>query len=182
MLTTYTGVKFTPSGRKVYFDLTEPASDMNPAPPIGTAYLSAHLIAKCRLMNVNMFRMPTGLTVQCPGSFRFQAPNGSWYRLSFQPDNFPEVHRLNVTCLASDGGGCRQWSITPSGNPVGLDPNAKNLTRLLQIDPGSETDPCGSRQLLHVVRVHRHSITWRRVNALRLTAMHAGRRRPASYT
>ena len=75
----------------------------------------------------------------CPGSFRFEAPNGRSYRFSFQPANFPEVNRMKFTCLGSDSIGCKLWTLTPSGTTdTGADPNPKNLNKLVEIDPGTD--------------------------------------------
>jgi len=138
IMVTYSGPRFTPSNRTVFFDLTEPASPNNPAPPFLTSVVQSQLIATCHKVNIAFLQIPVGTTVQCPGAFRFQAPNGLWYRLGFQPDNFPEVQRMNVTCNAADSGGCKLWTITPSGTTLTTDPNPKNLNKLLQIDPGSD--------------------------------------------
>lgn len=140
MLTTYYGLNHTPSSRRVFFDLSEPAAPGNPAPPFLSGYAQAHLIAKCRLVDVDLYQMAPGNIVDCPGSFRFQdAQDGAWYRFSFQPDNFPQVNRLRVTCLSSDAGGCKVWTITPGSTVVtGSDPNPKSLNKLLLIDGGTE--------------------------------------------
>jgi hypothetical protein len=138
ILTTY-GPNSAPSNRTVFFDLTEPVSSSNPVPPFETAYVQSHLIAKCHLVNVGFLQIPAGTTVQCPGSFRFQAPNGLWYRLGFQPNNYPGVNPMNVTCNTADAGGCKLWTITPSGTTLtGTDPNPKNINKLLQIDPKTD--------------------------------------------
>jgi len=138
-LTTYYGRNFTPSNRTMFFDLTEPVSFSNPPAPIGTAYVQSHLIAKCALVNVDLMKIKTGAPAQCPGSFRFQAPSGLWYRFSFQPANFPEVNYMKVACIESDATGCKTWTISPSGSRLtGTDPNPKNLNKLVQIDPGSD--------------------------------------------
>lgn len=139
-LTTYYSSRGTLKGssRSVWFDLTEPTSVDNPPAPIPSpgAYLQAHLVAKCDLVGVDMLTIPTGVSAACPGSFRFQAASGLWYRLSFQPDNFPQVDRMKVTCTGSDNTGCKVWTISPDGTHLtGADPNPKNLSRLLQIDP-----------------------------------------------
>jgi hypothetical protein len=137
-LTTY-GPNFSPSNRTVFFDLTEPVSSGNPVPPFENAYVQSHLIAKCHLVNVEFLQIPVGTTVQCPGGFRFQAPNGFSYRLSFEPNNYPGVNPMNVTCNTADSGGCNLWTIAPSGTTLtGTDPNPKNVNKLLQIDPKTD--------------------------------------------
>ena len=139
MMTTYYGINQTPSNRTVFFDLSEPATPDNPVPPIITGNGQAHLIAKCRLVNVDMYTLSPGASADCPGSFRFQVPDGSWYRFSFQPDNFPNVNRLRVTCVSADGGGCKVWTITPASSVVtGTDPNVKSRNKLLLLDGDTE--------------------------------------------
>lgn len=141
-LTTYSTSRrgFTASTRSVFFDLTEPVASTNPLPPMQSGYVQAHLIAKCHLVNTGFLQIPAGSSVQCPGSFRFQASNGLWYRFSFQPENFPEVDRMNVTCDAADAAGCRLWTITPGGTAItATDPNPKNVNKLVQIDPSRDT-------------------------------------------
>lgn len=155
-LTTYSA-NSRPSNRTVFFDLREPASP-SITPPFTTAYVQTHLIAKCDLVNVNMQTMHAGTTARCPGSFRFLAPNGLWYRFSFQPDNFPEVDYMNITCTATDSAGCKLWNIYPSGtNLTGSDPNCKNLNRLVQIDP-YRPGHRRCRGFLHLIFHHRFSV------------------------
>ena len=137
MLTTYYGIRNTPSSRSVFFDLTEQVT--SGVPPIAAASVQAHLIAKCRLAFVDLLTLATGASADCPGSFRFQAPSGKWYRFSFQPDNFPGVDRLRLTCLARDAAGCKTWTVTPATDRVtSADPNPKGLQTLLEIENGSD--------------------------------------------
>ena len=97
--------------------------------------MPAHLIAHCSRIGVDMVKMSIGQVALCPGSFRFWAPDGRWYRLSFAPENFPEVDALKATCTASDSAGCKIWTVTPGGTvSSGADPNPKNLGKLLSID------------------------------------------------
>lgn len=140
MLKTYYGVRTTASNRDVFFDLSEPASPDNPAPPdLGTGKVQANLFAKCRLVNIDMLALAAGASVDCPGLFRFQAPSGAWYRFSAQPENFPQVDRLRVTCISSDASGCKTWTITPSGTVLtGADPNPKGRHALLEINSNGE--------------------------------------------
>ena len=129
MLTTYYGTKQTPSGRTVFFDLSEPVSTANPTPPPG-GQAPAHLIAHCRLINVDLLALNANDVVECPGVFRFKSSNGAWYRFAFNRANYPQVDPLKVTCLTSDTAGCKSWSITPSGG----DPMApRNVAKLLEI-------------------------------------------------
>lgn len=138
-LTTYYSAKrrLQGSSRTVWFDLTEPATAGNPPAPVPEpgALLQAHLIAKCDQAGVDMLAMAAGTSAVCPGTFRFQAADGSWYRLAFNPENYPHVDPIRVTCTAADGAGCQVWTLAPSGQPSpGDDPNPKNLSRLLLID------------------------------------------------
>ena len=146
MLTTYYTAKgnYVASNRTVFVDLREQVRQGTIATPsLGTdggqlvpyGQVTSHVAVKCSRVNVDVTRMAEGATVECPGSLRFRAPNNSWYRLSFQPDNYATVDRLNVTCTSADATGCRVWTITPAGAALtGLDPNPKNLTTLLLID------------------------------------------------
>ena len=78
--------------------------------------------------------MPNGAAALCPGSFRFRSPNGQWYRFSFQPENYPDVDRFKVTCVAVDDTGCKVGTISPSGTVMTADdPNPKSLNKLLLI-------------------------------------------------
>jgi hypothetical protein len=147
-LTTYYSSKgsYAASNRSVFFDLTEEAVSRGfVTPAIGTdssgmpvpyGQATAHLITKCSMVNVDMLSMPQGSVALCPGTFRFQAPNGQWYRLAFQPENVAQVDRMNVTCTRYDRG-CRTWTVTPGTTTVtGTDPNPKSLNTLLRIDAG----------------------------------------------
>ena len=139
MLTTYYTAKRRVQGssRSVWFDLTEPAASGNPPAPIPVpgALLQAHLTAKCDRAGVDMLALAAGTSAVCPGAFRFQAADGSWYRLAFDPDNYPHVNPIRVTCTVVDGGGCKVWTLGPSGPASpGDDPNPKNVSRLLLID------------------------------------------------
>jgi hypothetical protein len=146
-LTTYyvSRGSYAASDRTVFFDLREQAAAGSFVTPIlGTdalgaaveyGYVTAHLIAKCSMVNVDMTRMATGATASCPGSLRFRAPDGLWYRFSFQPDNFPQVDRFLVTCSQANSTGCRVWTVTPgSSRTTGTDSNTKSLNTLLAID------------------------------------------------
>lgn len=146
-LTTYYNSKgaLVASDRTVFFDLRELAAAGGFVTPIlGTdAYgaaaeygrATAHLTAKCSVVNVDMTKMALDATAQCPGSLRFRAPDGVWYRFSFQPDNYPNSERFLVTCTQVDGTGCKVWTLAPvSTRTTGGDPNPKSLNTLLQID------------------------------------------------
>ena len=150
-LTTFYSSKggFADSNRTVFFDLREQVSagsfstpplafDANGA-PVEFGWVTAHLIAKCSQVNVDMIKMPVGAVALCPGSFRFRSPNGEWYRFSFQPENFPGVDRFKVTCVGADVTGCKVWTVSPSGTVMtGGDPNPKSLNKLLLITDQGE--------------------------------------------
>jgi hypothetical protein len=146
LLTTYYVLRggLAASDRTVFFDVAEqvlaggfptPVLGSEGGVPVERGYVTSQLTAKCREAGVNMLAMTAGSTVLCPGSMRFQAPDGEWYRFSFQPDNFAATERFNVTCTRADTTGCREWRITPSGSALtGNDPNHKNRNTLLLID------------------------------------------------
>ena len=148
LLTTYYRTKgdWASSDRTVFFDATEQvAAGGFPTPflgseggvPVERGYVTSQLTAKCSVANISMLAMAAGSTVLCPGSLRFQAPDGQWYRFSFQPNNFEASERFSVTCTRADTSGCREWRITPSGTAVtGDDPNLKGRNTLLMIDSG----------------------------------------------
>ena len=138
---------WTPSGRTVFFDLSEPAvaqpqfpdyPNSNLPQPPEAGYYPAHMIAKCNVVNVDMLTLTIGGSVQCPGSFRFQATDGAWYRLAFNPSNYPQVNPLQVTCLTTANNACSSWSLTPSGGASTTDPLPKNVTKLLRINTNEE--------------------------------------------
>lgn len=160
-LTTYYSAKGGPaaSDRTVFFDLREQfASGGFVTPQMGTdggglpveyGQVTSHLIVKCSNAGLDMLKIPVGTTALCPGSLRFRAPSGQWYRFSFQPENYAGVDPFNVTCSAADTTGCKVWSITPSGaTHTGDDPNPKGVNRLLHIDGGGTVLAVGGDYLL----------------------------------
>jgi hypothetical protein len=140
-LTTYYAKRgrLTASNRTATFDLSEQVTAGAFATPIDTpTAMPFHLIAKCSNVNVSLVGMSPGQSAACPGSFRFWAPNGLWYRMSFAQDNFA-VDPLKVTCVSADATGCKVWTVTPSGTTTtGTDPNPKNYTKLLHINENGE--------------------------------------------
>lgn len=134
------------SARTVFFDLGElvteggfvtPVLGTEAGLPVARGQVTAHLITKCSVANIDMLKIAPGATVSCPGSLRFRSPDGEWYRLSFQPDNYPQVDRFGVTCTRGDDTGCREWTIATGATTVtGSDPNVKSLNTLLLIDDG----------------------------------------------
>ncbi len=134
------------SDRTVFFDATEqvlagafatPVLGSESGVPVERGYVTSHLTAKCSVAGISMLAMSEGASVLCPGSMRFQAPDGEWYRFSFQPDNFQASERYSVTCTRAHGTGCREWRIVPSGTAMtGGDPNPKSRNTLLLIDEG----------------------------------------------
>jgi hypothetical protein len=147
-LTTYYASKggYAASDRRVFFDLREqvaygafatPLVGYEAAVPVEYGLATAHLIGKCSMVNVDMVKMTAGAAASCPGTFRFKALDGQWYRLSFQPENFPHVDRMKVSCERADATGCREWLVVP-GNAIFTadDPNPKSLHALVNIDEG----------------------------------------------
>ena len=137
LLTTYYTRRgsFAPSTRGVRFDLSEQhTSGAFPTPIAGVTTMPVQLKVGCSHANVDMLGLTQGQSVICPGSYRFWAPNGHWYRLAFNADNYPEVDGLTVTCTTAVPTGCKIWTITPSGAPTLADANPKNHTRLVEID------------------------------------------------
>ena len=140
-LTTYYSSRNTlkASTRRVWFDLTEPVPGQNPtppAPPVSVGLLQASLIANCYQDGVDLLTMGQNAVAYCRGLFRFQAPNGTWYRLAFQPQNYTETDKMQVSCTASSGGACSRWTISPNTvNPrFTIDATPKSLVRLVEID------------------------------------------------
>jgi hypothetical protein len=141
-LFTYYGVKggrnpVYAADRFVFFDLSEqvPGSTGAFPTPVGTADMPAYLVAHGSRVGIDLLNIPAGQSVLCPGSFRFLAPSGDWYRFSFAPENFPGVDPIKVTCTASDTTGCKVWTLMPGGTTfTGADPNPKSRSRLLKID------------------------------------------------
>lgn len=159
-LTTYYSERnsYRASDRTVHFDLGEQvAAGSFPTPFLGTengipverGEVTAHLITKCSVVNIDMLALTTGTTVSCPGSLRFRSPAGEWYRLSFQPDNYPQSERFRVTCERADTTGCREWTIGPDSTRIsGTDPNHKSRNTLLSIDEGGTILAQGGDYLL----------------------------------
>jgi hypothetical protein len=147
-LTTYYTAKggYVASDRSVFFDLREQVGwgsfatpDMDAASPGTTEYgrVSSFLQTRCSMNNIDMLTIPVGSTAICPGALRFLAPSGQWYRLAFQPANYPDVEPFKVTCDVADATGCKTWTITPSGTTLtGEDTNPKGLNKLLHVDSG----------------------------------------------
>jgi hypothetical protein len=137
--------------RFVFFDLSEqvPGSTGAFPSPVGTGDMPAYLVAHGSQAGIDLLSMPTNASALCPGSFRFQAPSGLWYRFSFNNANFPGVDPLKVTCTASDTTGCKVWTVTPGGTTLtGADPNPKNRGRLLQIDAAGNILAVGAEYYL----------------------------------
>jgi hypothetical protein len=148
MLTTYYSSKgkLVDSDRKVFYDLREQTAVGSFAtPPLGIANneavpygtVTTHVAVKCSQSGVDMVKMAAGDVGVCQGTFRFRALDNLWYRLSFNPENFPGVDRVKVACTAADSSGCKVWTLTPDGTTLTYDdPNVKNKTTLVHIDEG----------------------------------------------
>ena len=159
-LTTYYSLRnsYVASDRSVFFDLAEqvqpggfvsPVLGTSEGLPVERGYVTSHLTTKCSVDNIDMLAMATGATVLCPGSLRFRAPDGQWYRFSFQPNNFEPSEKFQVSCTRGDSTGCREWRIVPSGTTLtGTDPNPKSRHTLLQINDGGSILAVGGDYLL----------------------------------
>ena len=127
--------------RGVRIDLTEQDEVSGfPTPLDDATIVAVHFKVGCSEFGVDMLQMGSGDVETCPGGFRFLAPSGRWYRLAFNPLNYPEVSPLIVKCTSAGSAGCTMWTITPSGEPTfpqppaPADPNPKSLGRLLGIN------------------------------------------------
>jgi hypothetical protein len=135
-LTTYYPYKngFAASSRTVGIELEKLSDGQfdSPNPPnLGTGQVPVQLGVKCRLATpnaVSLVGMTNNQSVECPGSLRFWAPDGQWYRFSFQPENYSNSDRWKVTCSAVGSSGCTKWRITPSGA------DGTSVNTLLKID------------------------------------------------
>jgi hypothetical protein len=145
-LTTYYSSRgsYAESGRTLLVDLSEEAAPgAFSAPDLGDGQVPVQLGVKCRNASpaVNMLTMIAGDSAPCPGSLRFWAPDGEWYRLSFQPANYDTSDMWRVTCTASSAEtGCTAWTIAPSGVYYSSDgdPNPKSRNTLLRIDSNGD--------------------------------------------
>jgi len=133
-LTTYYPSKgsFASSARTVRIDMSQQLSDgAFFTPTLNTDGAPVQMGVKCRLATpnpVSLVGMALNQAVECPGSLRFWAPGGEWYRFSFQPENFSTSDRWKVTCIAAGTSGCTKWTIARSGT----DGSSRNT--LLHID------------------------------------------------
>lgn len=121
-LTTYYSTKnsYVASGRTVGIDLSgQSGTGSVPTPDLGTTgQVPVQIGVKCRNATpaaVSLVGMTLNQSVECPGSLRFWAPDGRWYRFSFEPANYSNSYRWLVTCTAAGSSGCTKWTITPSG-------------------------------------------------------------------
>lgn len=146
-LTTYYTAKggYVASDRSVFFDLREqvstgsfvtPDMDASVAGAQEFGRVTSFLQTRCSMNGINMLTIPVDATAVCPGALRFLGPDGQWYRLAFQPANYPDVEPFHVTCDAADATGCKTWTITPSGTTLTSDDNPKGSNKLLRVDSG----------------------------------------------
>lgn len=54
-----------------------------------------------------------GQTATCPINMGFYAPDGAWYNLAMNPNNWDGTTQMQVTCSAASGGLCNEWTIVP---------------------------------------------------------------------
>ena len=134
-LTTYYPYKngFAASSRTVGIDLAGRVFGGGFSPPdLGTTgQVPVQLSVKCRMATpnaVSLVGMTYNQSVECPGALRFWAPDGQWYRFSFQPEKFSNSDRWKVTCSAVGSSGCTKWKVEPSGS------DGESVNTLLRID------------------------------------------------
>jgi hypothetical protein len=154
-LTTYYPSKssYAASGRTVKIDLSNQlSSGAFLTPNLGSGLVPVQIGVKCRLATpnpVSLVGMTLNQPVECPGSLRFWAPDGQWYRFSFQPEKLSNSDRWKVTCIAT-GSGCTKWTITPSGS------DGMSVNTLLHIDDqGTILDVGGDYGLTYSFLVER---------------------------
>lgn len=132
---------YAASGRTARIDLGDPVGTPLFTPDLGDGQVPVQIGVKCRLATpsaVNMLGMTVNQSVECPGSLRFWARDGQWYRFSFQPENFSTSDQWLVTCTAAGSSGCTRWAITPSGA------DGTSVNTLLRIDSSGNILEVGS--------------------------------------
>jgi hypothetical protein len=90
-----------------------------PDPPFdGTEHLPTELQVKCTCQeNLSMLAMSAGQAIACPLINRFTRANGEEFALNAGTAQNPgDMTNVQITCLAADTDGCREWSITPIPN------------------------------------------------------------------
>jgi hypothetical protein len=115
------------SGRKMAVSLNtldavqpgDPHYTVDATPPFwGTQILNAFGEVKCSLVNVSMGQMAANTAATCPTLFAFFMPNDDKWALSpaYSFNHYPEVTDAQVSCVAADSAGCKEWYIEPIGS------------------------------------------------------------------
>ncbi|MCM3904637.1 MAG: hypothetical protein ND866_23315 [Pyrinomonadaceae bacterium] len=122
--------------RKVLIDFREPIAGSGPnggapTPPFVYQLVRTRFLAQCAAVGTNMGTLPVGVPVYCPLIIAIDDTNGVRYRLTMNPPNFGETQYAKVTCLASLGSNCTQWTVEPSVTQ--LDGELKNVAKLLKV-------------------------------------------------
>jgi hypothetical protein len=117
--------------------LGDPGYTVPAAPPYwGTQFFAMHMENKCTEDKLDMLTMKPGDKFTCNTIFRFPSTLAGDYALqmgtydSFYPE--PETQRVQVSCNASNNGGCTDWFIDPIPvvNPDGSTSPGQTRARL----------------------------------------------------
>ena len=131
------------SNRVASFQFSEPAGVNNPPADLnGIVHAQVHMFSNC---DAGLTTMSPGAVQDCAGAFRLEPVNDNdqGYRLAFQPENYAEVTRMQVTCTAGSVGACRDWTISPGASATGAtytgtDGLPRSLNQLLSLIGTSE--------------------------------------------
>ena len=119
--------KETQSNRKMTVNLNtfdavasdDPHYTVDATPPFwGTQVLHAFGEVKCSLVFVSMGQMAANTATTCPTLFAFYMPNNDKWALSpaYSFFHYPEITDAQVSCVAADSAGCKEWYIEPIGS------------------------------------------------------------------
>ena len=99
--------------RRVYIDFGDPVVPGDVSAPFASAMVPTRFISKCTQLGFKIRDMILGQTRQCPLATSFDF-GGSTYRITMNPANFATTEWVQWTCLATAGGRCSSWQMTPS--------------------------------------------------------------------
>ena len=88
-------------------------------PPFwGTEIRYAYSEVKCTLVNQSMLTMTAGTAMTCPMIFSFFTSSDVQYGLNpaHSFNNYPENTDVQISCNATNSGGCTDWYIEPIGS------------------------------------------------------------------
>jgi len=105
-----------------------------PDPPFeGTEDLPTQLQVRCTCHeNLSMLAMEAGDAIACPLTNHFTRANGEEFKLNAGAVINPgDTTNAQITCLAGDTNGCREWDIAPIPNADTLDRSVGRLYQLL---------------------------------------------------